>query len=72
MPLFELLVENSKHPNFEWRGGGEAWILLFSEVTLFGLLYRLNFNLLKTTPSGSPMGVSLGFGLGDTRYEEKL
>ena len=48
------------------------WILLFSEVTLFGLLYRLNFTLLKTTPSGSPMGVSLGLGLGDTRYEEKL
>ena len=24
--LFELPVENSKHPNFEWRGGGGVWI----------------------------------------------
>ena len=33
VPLFELPLENNKHPNFEWRGG--VWILLFSEVTLF-------------------------------------
>ena len=35
VPLFELPIENNKHPNFEWRGGGGVWILLFSEVTLF-------------------------------------
>ena len=29
VPLFELLIENNKHPNFEWRGGGGVWILLF-------------------------------------------
>ena len=34
MLLFEGPIENSKHPNFEWRGGG-VWILLFSEVTIF-------------------------------------
>ena len=33
--LFELPVENNKHPNFEWKGGGGVWIVLFSEVTLF-------------------------------------
>ena len=33
--LFKLPIENHKHPNFEWRGGGGVWILLFSEVTLF-------------------------------------
>ena len=33
VPLFELPLENNKHPNFEWRAG--VWILLFSEVTLF-------------------------------------
>ena len=26
--LFELPIENNKHPNFEWRGGG-VWILFF-------------------------------------------
>ena len=26
VPLFELPVENNKHPNFEWRGGGGLWI----------------------------------------------
>ena len=35
VPLFKLPIENHKHPNFEWRGGGGVWILLFSEVTLF-------------------------------------
>ena len=35
VPLFELRIENNKHPNFVWRGGGGVWILLFSEVTLF-------------------------------------
>ena len=33
--LFELPVENNKHHNFEWRGGGGVWIVLFSEVALF-------------------------------------
>ena len=29
-------AEVNKYPNFEWRGGGGggAWILMFSEVTL--------------------------------------
>ena len=31
--LFELPVENNKHPYFEWRGGGG--LVFFSEVTLF-------------------------------------
>ena len=35
VPLFELPLENNKHPNFEWRGRGGVWILMFSEVTLF-------------------------------------
>ena len=35
VPLFELPIENNKHPNFEWRRGGRVWILLLSEVTLF-------------------------------------
>ena len=35
VPLFELPVENNKHPNFERRGEGGEWIVLFSEVTLF-------------------------------------
>ena len=35
VPLFKLPIENHKHPNFEWRGGGGVWILLFAEVTLF-------------------------------------
>ena len=35
LPLFELPIENNKHPNFEWRGQGGVWILLFSEVTIF-------------------------------------
>ena len=35
--LFELLVENNKHTNFEWRGGEgkEVQFVLFSEVALF-------------------------------------
>ena len=33
--LFELPVENNKHTNFEWKGGGGVWIVLLSEVTLF-------------------------------------
>ena len=24
VPLFKLAVENHKHPNFEWRGGGRG------------------------------------------------
>ena len=32
VPLFELPVENNKHPYFEWRGGGGFFL---SEVTLF-------------------------------------
>ena len=32
VPLFKLLVENSKHPNFQWRGEGWVWIVLISEA----------------------------------------
>ena len=32
VPLFKLLVENNKHPNFEGRGEGWVWILLISEA----------------------------------------
>ena len=36
MPLFELPIENNKHPNFEWRGGRRgADFLWFSEDALF-------------------------------------
>ena len=35
VPLFELPIESNKHPNFECRGGGGVWILLFFEVILF-------------------------------------
>ena len=37
MPLFELPIENNKHPNFEWRGGGRGVdFFWFSEDALFG------------------------------------
>ena len=39
--VFEIPIENNKHPNFEWRGGGGVWILLFSEVTLLESRCRL-------------------------------
>ena len=35
VPLFELPIENNKHPNFEWRGGGRGVDFLFSVVVLF-------------------------------------
>ena len=38
-------TDENKHPNFEWRGGGEAQILLFSEVTL--LEYNVSTILLS-------------------------
>lgn len=36
-------AEVKKYPNFEWRGGGEAWILMFSEVTLLWVQCLNNF-----------------------------
>ena len=36
MPLCELPVENNKHLNFEWRGGGGVRIVLFPEVPPLG------------------------------------
>ena len=30
--VFKLLVENNKHPNFEWRREGWVWIVLFFEA----------------------------------------
>ena len=30
--LAKLLVENNKHPKFEWRGEGLVWVVLFSEA----------------------------------------
>ena len=35
VPQFELHITNNKCPNFEGRGGGGVWILLFSVVTIF-------------------------------------
>ena len=35
VPLFELPLENKKHPNFEWRGQGRGVNSYVSEVTLF-------------------------------------
>ena len=35
VPLFELPLENKKHPNFEWRGQGRGVDSYASEVTLF-------------------------------------
>ena len=37
MPLLELPIENNKHPNFEWKGGGRGVdsFVISSEVTLF-------------------------------------
>ena len=35
VPLFELSLENKKHPNFEWRGQGRGVNSYVSEVTLF-------------------------------------
>ena len=35
VPLFELPLENKKHPNFEWRGQGRGVDSYVSEVTLF-------------------------------------
>ena len=34
VPLFELPLENKKHPNFEWRGKGRGVDSYASEVTL--------------------------------------
>ena len=45
VPLFELLIENNKHPNFEWRGGGGVWILLFSVVAIFEYSVSTNLSL---------------------------
>ena len=34
--MFELPIENNKHPNFEWRGEGRgADSFVLGEVTLF-------------------------------------
>ena len=35
VPLFELTLENKKHPNFEWRGQVRGVDSYVSEVTLF-------------------------------------
>ena len=35
VPLFELPLENKKHPNFEWKGQGRGVDSHVSEVTLF-------------------------------------
>ena len=35
VPLFELPLEDKKHPNFEWRGQGRGVDSYVSEVTLF-------------------------------------
>ena len=35
VPMFELPIENNKHPNFEGGVRGGKRVLLFSEVTLF-------------------------------------
>ena len=32
--VFKLLVENNKHPNFEWRREGQVWIVLFFEAII--------------------------------------
>ena len=47
VPLFELLMENNKHPNFEWRGGGGGgvWILLFSVIAIFEYSVSTNLSL---------------------------
>ena len=35
VPLFELSLENKKHPNFEWKGQGRGVDSYVSEATLF-------------------------------------
>ena len=34
VPMFALPVENNKHPNFEWRGGGGVWVRLLHFSTM--------------------------------------
>ena len=58
MTLFELPIENNEHPNFEWRGKGGVWILLFPEVTLFE--YNVSTILLLIV-CRSPFSLSLIF-----------
>ena len=42
VPLFELPLENDKHPNFEWREQGRDVDSFFSEVTL--IEYNVSVN----------------------------
>ena len=45
VPLFELRIENNKHPNFEWMGGGGGgmWIISFTKVTPYEDSVSKNF-----------------------------
>ena len=49
VPLFELPLENKKHPNFEWRGQGRGVDSYVSEVTLF----EYNFSTILSPIVGS-------------------
>ena len=69
MPLFELPLENKKHPNFEWRGQGRGVDSYASEVTLFEynvstiLSPIVGFgirNTLELKESGIPLTIKIG------------
>ena len=57
MLLFELPIENNKHPILERRGEGCAFFNLFSEVTLFE--YKVSIILLRIVGSGGSTELKL-------------
>ena len=54
-------ADENKHPNFEWRGGREAQILLFSEVTL--LEYNVSTILLSIVGTKSKLNLYALWGV---------
>ena len=57
VPLFELPLENKKHPNFEWRGQGRGADSYVSEVTIF------EYNVSTILSPIVALHLSLKFGL---------
>ena len=69
VPLFELPLENKKHPNFEWRGQGRGVDSYASEVTLFeynNFSQQFCRRLKSAVPSARPLG------LGSKLYPSKI
>ena len=58
VPLFELPIENNKHPDFERKEGG-VWILFFPVVTL----YEYNVSTVLSLNVGIRDNVRMSVGL---------